>query len=457
MTATPLPISPRTAAGFLKPVFSALQRRVINASIVFGLVFVVGLAAICWQIYHLLPPQTRQDVQNVAGFNTALIIASLWIGVALITTASAAIIFVKLHVSGPAAELARVHEAIAKGDLSGAYKPSAGNAAVDRLTRSTRSMLSHLREVAGKMQNSADDNSELVSQISLASQSVAASAREGAATSTVLSQDAVTRERTINELTAEAARLVEILTNLRAAASEGLKRDQALRQLARDNRTRLERSTNSLQELASDALESAEGIDALSAAADEIQAFLVLVQKISRQSKLLALNAALEAARAGEHGHGFAVVATEVRRLASSSAEAAQRTTSLVQEMLESVTHSRESTARTVATVEQVLESTRAGRQSLAKVEEGTVEGEDLSKRIDAGVKESTELITAMNQRLASLSQGTAAFSRAMQHVAVSNEEQSKNIGEIAAAATALTDTSGEMSQLAKTFKLRGS
>jgi methyl-accepting chemotaxis protein len=319
------------------------------------------------------------------------------------------------------------------------------------------SMLSQLRDVAGKMQSSADDNSELASQISLTSQTIAVSAREGAATSTVLSQDAHTRERTINELTAEASRLVEILTNLREAAADGLKRDQALRQLARDNRARLERTTNSLQELASDALESAEGIDALSAAADEIQAFLVLVQKISRQSKLLALNAALEAARAGEHGHGFAVVATEVRRLASSSAEAAQRTTSLVQEMLESVTHSRESTARTVATVEQVLESTRAGRQSLARVEEGTVEGEDLSGRIDAAVRESSDLITTMNERLASLSQGTAAFSRAMQHVAVSNEEQSKNIGEIAAAATALTDASGRISQLAKTFKLVGS
>jgi methyl-accepting chemotaxis protein len=457
MTATPLPISPRSAAGFLKPMFTALQRRVINASIVFGLVFVVGLAAICWQIYHLLPAETRHDVQSVAGINTALIIASLWIGVALITTALAAIIFVRLHVSGPAAELARVHEAIAKGDLSGAYQPSAGHAAVDRLTRSTRSMLSHLREVAGKMQSSADDNSELVSQINLTSQTVAASAREGAATSTVLSKDAITRERTINELTAEAARLLQILTDLREAAAEGLRRDQTLRQLARDNRTRLERTTSSLQGLASDALESAEGIDALSAAADEIQAFLVLVQKISRQSKLLALNAALEAARAGEHGHGFAVVATEVRRLASSSAEAAQRTTSLVQEMLESVTHSRESTARTVATVEQVLESTRAGRQSLTKVEEGAVEGEGLSGRIDAAVRESSELIAAMNHRLASLSQGTAAFSRAMHHVAASNEEQSKNIGEIAAAATALADTSGQISRLVQTFKLRGS
>jgi len=457
MTATPLPIAPRSAAGFLKPVFSALQRRVIKASIMFGFVFLVGLAAICWQIYHLLPAETRHDVQTVAGFNTAFIIACLWIAVALIATASAAIIFVRQHVSGPAAELARVHEAVARGDLSSVYKPSIANAAVDRLTRSTMSMLSQLRDVAGKMQSSADDNSQLASQIGLTSQTVAASAREGAATSTVLSQDALTRERTIKELTGEAARLVELLTNLREAAGEGLRRDQALRQLARDNRTRLEHTTSSLQELASDALESAEGIDALSAAADEIQAFLVLVQKISRQSKLLALNAALEAARAGEHGHGFAVVATEVRRLASSSAEAAQRTTSLVQEMLESVTHSRESTARTVATVEQVLESTRAGRQSLTRVEEGTVEGEDLSGRIEAAVRESSELITTMNQRLTGLSQGTAAFSRAMHHMAVSNEEQSKNIGEIAEAATALTDASGRISQLVRTFKLAGS
>ena len=457
MTATPLPITPRSPAGFLKPMFSALQRRAIKASLIFGSVFLVGLAAICWQMYHLLPAELRQEVLSVAGFNTALIIACLWVAVALLATASGAIIFVRQHVSGPAAELARVHEAVARGDLSSAYKPLAASASVDRLTRSTTSMLSQLREVAGKMHSSADDNSQLASQIALASQTVAASAREGAETSNVLSQDALTREATIKELTVEAARLVEISGRLREASEEGLRRDQVLRQLARDNRVRLERTTSSLQELASDALESAEGIDALSVAADEIQAFLVLVQKISRQSKLLALNAALEAARAGDHGHGFAVVATEVRRLATSSAEAAQRTTSLVQEMLDSVTHSRESTARTVATVEQVLESTRAGRQSLTRVEEGTVEGEDLSTRIEAAVRESGELITTMNHRLAGLSLGTSAFSRAMHHVAVSNEEQSRNIGEIAAAAISLTDASGRITQLARTFKLGGS
>jgi methyl-accepting chemotaxis protein len=412
--------------------------------------------AICWQIYHLIPGEILRDLLGVDGVAVSLVIASLWITVALAATAAAALIFVRQHVSGPAAELARTHEAIAKGDLSSVFKPSASNVSVDRLTRSTMSMLTELRSVAGKLRSSAKDNDQLAGQIALASQTAAAAARESAATSNILSQDAAARERAVRELTAEATKLVQITANMSEAAQEGLRRDKALRQLAHDNRLRLERTATSLQSLASDALESAEGIDAMSGAADEIRAFLILVQKISRQSKLLALNAAMEAARAGEHGHGFAVVATEVRRLASSSAEAAQRTTSLVQEMLDSIKHSRESTARTVSTVEQVLESTRAARQSLARVEEGTIEGEDLSGRVATAVRESGELIGGMTRRLSSLSEGTAAFSRAVQHVAVSSEEQSRNINEIASVASTLTETSARISQLVSTFKLGG-
>jgi len=454
MTATPLPVTSRSSSGFLKPVFSALQRRALKASILFGSVFLVGLGAILYQAYRLIPSGAREEVLAVGGVVPAIVIALLWIAVALITTIAAALIFVRQHVSGPAAELARTHEAIARGDLSGVYNPGMSNRSVDRLTRSTMSMLTELRSVATRMRASATENNELATELSKSSVTVAAIARDRASTVNGLSQDAVARERAIKELTNQATKLVEIAGQLREAAQEGLRRDKALRQLARENRIRLERTTSSLQELASDALDGREGIDAMAAAADEIGAFLVLVQKIAKQSKLLALNAAMEAARAGEHGHGFAVVASEVRRLATSSADAALRTTSLVQELLDSVTRSRESSARTLATVEQVLGATRAGKQSLTKVEEGTVEGEDLSGRVERTVRDANDLIEEMTQRLADLSQGTASFSRAMHHVAVSSEDQSKKIGDIASSAHSLAEAAGRISDLVGTFKL---
>ena len=454
MTATPLPAISRSASGFLKPVFSALQRRALRASLLFASVFIGGMFAISWQIYHLIPTATRAELTAVAGLGNAFLVACFWVGVALVATVSAALIFVRQHVSGPAAELARMHEAVAKGDLSSAYRPVADNTAVDRLTRSTSTMLTELREVTGKMQASAEDNDRLAGQIALASQTMAAAAREGLATSSALSQDALARERAIKEIASEATRLLDISNSLRDAAENGLKRDKALRVMAQENLTRLDHTSAALDSLTTNALASAEAIEALTSAADEIRAFLTLVQKISRQSKLLALNAAMEAARAGEHGHGFAVVATEVRRLASSSAEAAEKTTSLVQGMLETVNESKESTSRTVSTVQRVLELTRAGRRSLGKIQEGTVEGEDLSAQIERAVNESGGIIAAMHTRLLELSEGAGDFSRAVNHGAVSSEEHNRNIDEIATAAAALTETSQRLTQLARTFKL---
>ena len=454
MTATHYPIAPRSASGLLNPVFSRLQLRALRTALSWGTMFFLGLGLITMQVYSMLPPEVVSSLLDVAGVRTGLAILAVWIVGAVVLTTTLMLVFIRRHVSGPAAELSRVHEAIARGELGATYRPATRNAVVDRLTQSTMTMLSQLRAVTGDMQSSAEENSLLASQIRLASESVASAAREGAVTSTALSHDAVAREQAITELSAEAERLTELSTTMREVALDGLKRDKTLHVLAQENSARLERTAGALEALTSDALGSAQAIEELSAAVDEIRAFLTLVQKISRQSKILALNAAMEAARAGEHGHGFAVVAAEVRRLAAGSAEAASRTTSLVEKMLERVRRSRETTARTVATVEQVLVATREGRASLARVEEGTLEGESLSTRIQGTALESSELVAAMTEKLGSLAKGTGAFARAMNHVATSNEDQNRQISEIAEAATALQDTSKRISQLVGSFRL---
>ena len=444
----------RSASGLLNPVLSGLQLRALRTALGFALIFFLGLVVIVAQLYSVVAEDAIQGMLSDAGFRNGLWILALWVFGAVALTIGMMLAFIRRHVSGPAAELSRVHEAVARGDLSAVYSPLVSNAVVDRLTQSSMTMLNQLRAVTGNMQSSAEENSLLASQIKLASESVASAAREGAVTSSALSQDAVAREEAITQLSAEADRLATLSTTMREVALDGLKRDRALRILAQENRGRLERTAGALEALTTDALGSAQAIEELSAAVDEIRAFLILVQKISRQSKILALNAAMEAARAGEHGHGFAVVATEVRRLASSSAEAANRTTSLVEEMLERVKRSRESTARTVSTVEQVLEATREGRLSLAKVEEGTLEGEDLSSRIQGTAQESSELIAAMTEKFSNLARGTGAFARAINHVAISSEDHSRQIGEIAQAATQLQETSQRISQLVGGFRL---
>jgi methyl-accepting chemotaxis protein len=68
---------------------------------------------------------------------------------------------------------------------------------------------------------------------------------------------------------------------------------------------------------------SAEVIQQLSLASEQIGDFLTTVSSIARKTNLLALNAGIEAARAGEHGQGFAVVAGEIKTLAEASAKAA--------------------------------------------------------------------------------------------------------------------------------------
>jgi methyl-accepting chemotaxis protein len=387
----------------------------------------------------------------------------LWMGIGvmlslIITSLYFVSGFIERRITNPAAKLARAAEAVAAGDLSKRVDDIGGfDDEIGRLARAITAMIEELRRLATALNQSSSETASMTTEITASTEEMAASAGQIAHTAADLSQQASQMAGMIQTLAASSDHLVGIAGELETGAGEGVRRNAHLRTLALDNRSRLDESAKSLVGLSGDVEASAAAIEGLAQASEEVRSFVTLVQKLARQSKLLALNAAMEAARAGEHGHGFAVVAEEVRRLAAMSSDAAERTEQVVSGVLRGVEASRSTSARTVETVRAVRGVTENASASFGEIETAVAEADGWTATIERAATTANGLVHEMQQKLESMSAGTDSFAAAMQEVAASSEEQSASTEEIAAAAATLSGAAERLSRLVANLRLEDS
>lgn len=253
---------------------------------------------------------------------------------------------------------------------------------------------------------------------------------------------------------ADSDKLMRVSARLDAGARDGVARNDSLAALARHSRARLDDSATAVTTLAAVAESSATSAEAVSHAAHEIGSFVTLVRRIARRAKLLSLNASMEAARAGEHGQGFGVVASELRALAITAAEAAERTEVAVTLVLERVEHARESSRETVTTLGVVQHAQSEAHGSFTGIEHALDESVAWLRTISEAAAESGALLSKNNARLAELAHGTESFASAMQQVAAGSEEQSAGAQEIAAASAALASASQTLQARVSAFRV---
>src|SRR5687768_6726431 len=383
----------------------------------------------------------------------AIIVFSLFLFVFIVAAMLFLNAFVAKRVSEPASALANAAEQVASGDLSVTVYASAETDEVGRLSRAVDVMVDELRRLVSAIRAAAQETAAMAAQITAGSEEMSASASEMAQTSSDLSHRSTDMAGTTQRIAADAARLVEIATRLSSGARDGVERNVRLRELASANRLRLDEGSTALTTLVSDAQAGAAASDALVRASEEIRAFVTLVRRLAKQSKLLALNASMEAARAGEHGEGFAVVASEIRKLAATSTEASERTEAIVAEVLKRVDESRATSQRTMQTATAVQAATQHAVASFHQIEKAVADAETWAGMIEQSATESNALVAEMTTRLDAIARGTDTFAAAMQQVAAASEQQSASTQQIAAAASMLATASQQLSRLVATFR----
>ncbi|HCK0049901.1 TPA: methyl-accepting chemotaxis protein [Vibrio cholerae] len=247
-----------------------------------------------------------------------------------------------------------------------------------------------------------------------------------------LSNQARSNLNTLNQHTQETEQAITAIEEMSAnAGSIAQSADDAALLTERTNRYADEskqtvtEAVNSVNGLVNQVSSMAETITRMSEDTKQINSVLQVIGAIAEQTNLLALNAAIEAARAGEQGRGFAVVADEVRALASRT----QQSTSQINDMLATLKTTTENVVKEMDSTrihcEETAERTNHVMDSLNVVTDSVAEMNNLNTLIATSAMEQRQVTHEVSKNMAAIQEMVRKLNmNAAQVTSVSNDLQ---------------------------------
>jgi len=185
----------------------------------------------------------------------------------------------------------------------------------------------------------------------------------------------------------------------------------------------VQKTVSSINELANEIETATSVIKQLETDSDNIGSVLDVIRGIAEQTNLLALNAAIEAARAGEQGRGFAVVADEVRTLASRTQESTQEIQSMIESLQQGSRNAVKAMESSQEQSKQSVEHATNARVSLDAITDSVTTISTMNIQIANAAKEQSSVSEEINKNVVNISQVVEQTAEgAQQTMTASNE-----------------------------------
>ena len=356
-----------------------------------------------WSVVASMPKAEIRAVTWAVGIR--LVIGSV---LAMLLAVGAAVWLLRSKLQ-PLGDLVRQAEALGAGDLSARLNVSSHDE-IGQLARSFNqmgealsTMVSHIREAAEEVNSRAQALSGL-----------SGGAYEGMEQQ---SGEITSMAGAVEEFSATSLNIADNMGNTERLAQENA-------QQTRIGRNSMQEASASLEHIATALNSTATVINTLGQRSQEIGGIVGVITSIADQTNLLALNAAIEAARAGEQGRGFAVVADEVRNLASRTRQATDEISGMIQSI-------QQETGNAISTMEQ----------GNVLMQEGLSRNADVASalaRIDEQSRSAGQQFAAITTATQEQSSTATLLSSNLQSIALANSEQREVVSNLAITAREL-------------------
>ncbi|EOW9100651.1 methyl-accepting chemotaxis protein [Vibrio cholerae] len=297
---------------------------------------------------------------------------------------------------------------MAEGNFSKRAKVTTGDE-IGQLITSMNTMAQSLSHIVGEVIDRANTIASTVTQLASSAESNKKSVQQ--------------QQANTEQVTSAMAQMAITITEVASSAEESSAATARAQENARYSCDVLGKTETVSSQLVANAQQSQQMIVELEASTRQIESFVLVVEGISEQTNLLALNAAIEAARAGEQGRGFAVVADEVRALASRSQQATHEIKGLIQTLVERAQSATKMIDSSDRQIEESFSSITAAKKQLDSINLALLELTSANTQVAAASEEQSVAADEISHNMTDIRDAGETIMLSAQETAQASEE----------------------------------